>query len=104
MSPQARYQDAIDTGALEPDAEQQHVIAMLQQIHQQLLNTPLPEQQTQGWFGRLFQKLSPTASEHAGVKGLYLWGGVGRGKTILTDLFYESVPFRKKIVFIFITS
>ncbi len=30
------------------------------------------------------------------VRGLYVWGGVGRGKTYLMDLFYESLPQREK--------
>ncbi|MBL7003274.1 MAG: AFG1 family ATPase [Gammaproteobacteria bacterium] len=30
------------------------------------------------------------------VKGMYLWGGVGRGKTFLMDLFYDTLPYKKK--------
>lgn len=33
----------------------------------------------------------------APVRGLYLWGGVGRGKTYLMDAFYESLPFERKM-------
>ncbi len=42
-----------------------------------------------GWFsGR--KKVEP-------VKGMYLWGGVGRGKTYVMDVFYDSLPFPQKI-------
>lgn len=34
--------------------------------------------------------------EYAGVKGLYIWGGVGRGKTFLMDLFFDALPIKKK--------
>ena len=38
---------------------------------------------------RLFQRESP-------VRGLYFWGGVGRGKTFLMDVFFESIPLERK--------
>ena len=31
------------------------------------------------------------------VTGLYLWGGVGRGKTWMMDLFFDTLPFEEKI-------
>lgn len=45
-----------------------------------------------GLLGKLFGK-----KEQAPVKGLYFWGGVGRGKTYLVDTFFEALPFKKKV-------
>jgi cell division protein ZapE len=42
-------------------------------------------------LGRLFGKRSPPPP-----KGLYVWGSVGRGKTMLMDLFFEALPVRRK--------
>ena len=45
-----------------------------------------------GVLGKLFGK-----KDQAPVKGLYFWGGVGRGKTYLVDTFYEALPFEQKM-------
>ncbi len=45
-----------------------------------------------GLFGKLLGRKSGGP-----VKGLYFWGGVGRGKTYLVDTFFESLPFEQKV-------
>ena len=58
----------------------------LDRIHQALLETA-----EAGWREKLsfWKKPEP-------VRGLYLWGGVGRGKTFLVDLFYDGLPIQQK--------
>lgn len=50
--------------------------------------------QRSGWLQRV--RILGGQSSPAAAEGLYLWGGVGRGKTWLMDLFYESLPAGKR--------
>jgi cell division protein ZapE len=66
---------------------QERIVAHLDDLRERLL-APQPK------LGLLKGLLS--RKEHRLEKGLYLWGGVGRGKTWLMDLFYHSLPFRQR--------
>jgi len=66
------------SGALQPDEAQARAVSALQRLYDDLSAS-----RRGGPLG-LFKKLSP--------RGLYLWGGVGRGKTMLMDMFYDAVP------------
>ncbi len=69
------------------DAAQRNAVAQLNDLRQRLL-TDKPR----NWWQRLWRQ----HRVHALERGVYLWGGVGRGKTWLMDLFYESLPIREK--------
>lgn len=84
-SPQARYEAALALPGFMADTAQAQAVGALQQVYERLLETP----PGRNWRG---QRHPWTA-----VEGLYLWGGVGRGKTWLMDSFYESLPFRYKL-------
>ena len=87
LSPLQQYQLDIEHQGLLADEAQFLAMQRLEQCYTDLL-TP---QQTSGFWQRLTQRASVTS-----VKGVYLWGGVGRGKTYLVDTFFESVPFEQK--------
>lgn len=75
-----------------PDPAQQQAVALLDQLRDKL---------TAATSGRLLGKkllggLLSGGKLHQLQRGLYVWGGVGRGKTWLMDLFFQSLPFRDK--------
>lgn len=74
---------------LSADPAQLAAVARLQAVRRRLLRAPrfsLP---------RLARALTRRRAD-VPVRGLYLWGGVGRGKTLLLDLFFESLPFAER--------
>ncbi|MFK7754380.1 MAG: cell division protein ZapE [Sedimentitalea sp.] len=82
-TPSQLYADRVASGALRDDPAQQLILAQFDRIHS-ALNTPVKRS--------LFRKAPEPA------KGLYLWGGVGRGKSMLMDLFVETlddIPARR---------
>ncbi|MDP5052857.1 MAG: cell division protein ZapE, partial [Congregibacter sp.] len=87
QGPAAHYQEAISRGEISPDPAQAEAIEHLQRLFDDLVRSK-PER---GFFSRLLGSETPVA-----VKGLYFWGGVGRGKTFLMDVFFESLPFPEK--------
>ena len=71
------------------DPSQLAVIDLLADLQQRLLDAPPPRR-------GLARLLSRGRNSAEGVTGLYLWGGVGRGKTFLMDLFFESLALESK--------
>jgi cell division protein ZapE len=85
-----RYDHLVATGVVSRDPAQENVVRALDRLLDALSAKRLARKSSAlGW---LFAK-KPEAS---GVKGLYIHGGVGRGKTMLMDMFFELVPMRRK--------
>jgi len=85
---QAIYEERLKAGALRPDAMQAAIIARLDALCQNLADARKAAR-SGGFFKKLFGK-NPRG--YSGVKSLYLYGKVGRGKTMLMDLFYSALP------------
>ena len=86
-----RYQSLVDSGRLEADAAQAAAVASLTALVERIGEKRLARKSSAlGW---MFSKKSdgPTV-----VKGLYIWGAVGRGKTMLMDLFFDTLPHLRK--------
>jgi cell division protein ZapE len=71
------------------DPSQSSVVELLDDLQQRLLAAPPPKR-------GLAKLLSRERNSVPGVTGLYLWGGVGRGKTFLMDLFFETLTLDSK--------
>jgi len=80
--PRKTYRAAVASGALKPDAAQEAAAERLQALSERLRRY------------RPGRSLFGTA--HAAPKGLYIYGDVGRGKSMLMDLFFASAPMRAK--------
>ncbi|MDA8782629.1 cell division protein ZapE [bacterium] len=92
-TPKQRYLKDLNRAGFVADSAQAQAVEHLEGLHQRL--TALHSRPAAGLLGGLLQKFakSPLKPE----LGLYLWGGVGRGKTYLMDNFYESLPFEQKM-------
>lgn len=91
QSPIENYQQALATGQFTPDPAQLNIMQHLQAIYEQWSQQHLKK----NIFTALKQLLNIT--REAPVTGLYLWGGVGAGKTWLIDLFYDCLPVELKV-------
>lgn len=81
----ARYDALVAAGELRPDADQRTAAERLQRLQDELVAAREP-----GALARLFGR------EGERVRGVYLWGGVGRGKSMLMDLFVETLSIRRR--------
>ena len=86
ITPKSRYQADLDSGDFVDDEAQREAVEALDALHAALLARPPRHSGWRGWWDRRRGKPADR------IPGLYLWGGVGRGKTYLMDTFYECLP------------
>ena len=100
--PSRRYQSLIEDETLHPDPTQAEVISRLQQLHDALEADGYapPREAKGGLLGQLgldFWRAPPKSkSTPPRVRGLYIHGPVGRGKSMAMDLFFDGAPVSKK--------
>ena len=94
MGPKASYQSLLERGVIQPDPAQAEAVGLLDDLRSRLIAF-VPRQPAKGFVSNLLGTWKKPAPPEP-VTGLYFWGGVGRGKTFLMDLFYDSLPFEDK--------
>lgn len=88
MTPSAAYQREVDRGHRQDDAAQRALLPTLDRIQAQLI-----DRAQGGTFSRFLDRFRAQPP----VRGLYLHGGVGRGKTFLVDLLHDTLPGKRKL-------
>lgn len=85
MTPLERYQQDIDAGSIEPDPSQRQAMQQLQRVYLDLLDYQQQKGSWKTWFSK------PDLPQ-----GLYLWGGVGIGKTYMMDTLFHCIISERK--------
>ena len=89
------YQMSLDAGEFDTDPFQKSVILELQQVYNTVVTSQTAVQSS--FLAKLSTLLLNSPDQTAFKKGLYLWGGVGRGKTLLVDYFFNLLPTKRKL-------
>jgi cell division protein ZapE len=84
------YRSELAARGFETDPAQEHAVRQLDALRRQIA----AENGSPGWLPHWFRRWRPPAPQ--GHRGIYLWGGVGRGKTWLMDLFFDSLRLRHR--------
>src|SRR6478735_3109625 len=87
MTPLQRYQQDLLRPDFVADPAQKMAVEHLQRLYDDLIS----RSGKSGFLSSVFRRKKEPC------KGLYFWGGVGRGKTYLMDTFFEALPFDKKL-------
>jgi len=90
-SPQQHYDADLKRPGFQADPAQASAVAALQNLFERLVARNAQQQRPRARLRRWLK------GAREPEQGLYFWGGVGRGKTYLVDMFFESLPFESKL-------
>lgn len=85
-SPLQQYEQALLSGNFSEDSQQRQAMTYLDDVYQNIVKN----RENKKSFFSFFKS-------HEMPKGLYMWGGVGRGKTWMMDMFFDSLPKERKM-------
>ncbi|WP_368873036.1 cell division protein ZapE [Shewanella algae] len=86
LTPWQHYQQDLTREDFSHDPAQEQAVKALQRVYDELQRP-----QKSGWCNWFSRE------KNSKVQGLYLWGGVGRGKTYLMDTFFDALPGEQKL-------
>jgi cell division protein ZapE len=88
----ARFQATRTEMRLSEDPAQDRAMQTLDRVGRELAARPGRRR-----LPRVIRRFLPVALPSTPVRGAYLWGGVGRGKTLMMDVFFDWLPFDDKL-------
>lgn len=95
MTPLEKYQLDLQQNGFHQDSAQLNAVNHLDELYRRLSAEKVPQPEVKKSWRTLFKKAVP--EKLSPEKGLYFWGGVGRGKTYLVDTFYDALPTDRKM-------
>ena len=95
-SPIEQYRNDQQQLGFSEDLAQVNAIKHLQRLYEDLCASDRPKVNPAQWSQRLSGWVGGKSKKEVTTQGLYFWGGVGRGKTYLMDVFYQCLPFENK--------
>jgi cell division protein ZapE len=91
LTPHGRYRADLGAGEITADAAQEGAVECVERVFRELVASQVRPR------GSLFDRvLNRPVRQWEPVRGVYLWGSVGRGKTYLVDTFFECLAFTEK--------
>ncbi|MZI91817.1 cell division protein ZapE [Vibrio sp. CAIM 722] len=94
MTPKQRYEQDLTQEEFKRDDAQALAVNALDTLYHQLVEFDQKPDVKPTMWQKLLGKKAPS---QPAPKGLYFWGGVGRGKTYLMDTFYDALPIKHKM-------